>query len=165
MSINSVVCCTIAMLAATVAGGARAGDMDRNGVAGGGGTLALAPETAAWAEPLKETEMADLRGGFNGLAFSISLSGLVDGGGSAVALGGSGTFGDTSFQFAPDFGPSGGQVTLQTFVGDSLNGFSGIFQAANVIGDGVVIDQTLTMNLNVFLNSSSAPSSLTLFGG
>lgn len=166
MSKNGVACCVIALLVGAAAGGAQAGDMSpRSGSAGSGGTVGMAPVEAAWAEPLPETEMADLRGGFNGVAFSFNLSGLVTDTGSAIELGGAGTFGNTNFEFSPDWGENGGSVQLQTFVGESLNGFHGIFQSANVIGDGVVIDQTLVMNVNVFLNSATSPTSFSLFGG
>lgn len=161
---NGIACCMIALAAGLLATGARAADLERGLVAEPRGTLALAP-SEPWAELLDDAEMADMRGGFNGLAFSVSLSGLVTSSGNAFELSGAGTIGDTSFEFSPDFGDAGGQVTIQSFVGDSLNGFRGIFQAANVIGEGIVVDQTLIMNVNVFLNSSTAPTSLSLFGG
>lgn len=164
MSTNGIACCMIAVAVGALAVDARAADFERGSASETQGTLALAP-SEAWAERLEEAEMADMRGGFNGLAFSVSLSGLVTSTGNAFELSGAGTMGDTSFEFSPDFGDAGGQVAIHTFVGDSLNGFRGIFQAANVIGEGIVVDQTLIMNVNVFLNNSTAPTSLSLFGG
>lgn len=156
--------CAVLALGVALSPHAAQAEMIANGPGGElPGTLGMGP-SLAWATPLEDADMADLRGGFNGVAFNFLLSGMVTDTGSAFELGGSGAIGDTRFEFAPDFGTTGGQVTIQTVVGDSLNGFRGIFQAANVIGDGVVIDQTLIMNVNVFIENTTAPTSFSFFG-
>lgn len=116
-----------------------------------GGTLALA--NLDWAEPLEDSEMAEMRGGFAGYSFSLYWAGNVDALGPNV-----GNFAVSSNNVSP-LAP--GQ-TLNSLVGDSaagqvffeslagnFNNFNGAAQALTVVGNNIIAQQQMLLNLNI----------------
>ena len=137
-SINAVAAASLALLWVTAA----AEDFERRG------TLALAP-LGTWAVPLKDSEMAELRGGFRGFAFNVAVSGSVE-----------------NLRTGPDTGPTGmggslqnlelvdNRVDLQMAVGE-FGGFNGVFQLSNVEGSYNVVNNN--MQVQVFLVNGGSP--------
>jgi hypothetical protein len=109
----------------------------------GEGTLAFAPD-AAWATPISDDEMAELRGGFNGLAFNIAFSGFIDGMGDVngnFAFGPEGIFPAE----APEF-PDCGEACVSTQIGN-FQGFNGVAQIVVAPGDFNFIQNNLFIQI------------------
>ena len=125
--------------------------------AAGQGTLGLAPDLA-WAHPMRDGEMADLRGGIGGLAFSVFFSGGFDHLGNAQGQLNVGTNGLEVP--APEFNVSDGQVNIRTEIGN-FQGASGIFQIAQVPGNYNIVNNNLFIQIAVFDGANLAD----VFGG
>jgi hypothetical protein len=84
-------------------------------------------QMAAWATPLSDSQMSEMRGGFAGFGFNVILSGTLEN------LSNTGTTGDTVTTGAPDptVTVGDGTVNIQTAIG-SFNGAQGVFQIANL---------------------------------
>ena len=120
------------------------------------GTLRLGPSDA-WAERLSEAEMAELRGGFNGLTFGVVFTG-----GLAPNLEPIGDLKVTD----PPAGTSvtqnsNGSVNVQAVVG-SLGGASGVFQITQVPGSFNVVNNNLIVQINVVQSVGTVPDLNTL---
>lgn len=144
----------IALLsAATVP--ASAGELEAN-------SLATLTQMAAWAKPLNDQEMGELRGGFGGLAFNVVFGGTIE----HLADPGTGANGVTG---APDptVTQSNGMVNIQTAVGN-FNGASGVFQIANLDHSNFnVINQNLFVQVAIIdvANTASIPTIQNLLNG
>lgn len=123
----------------------------------GGGTLDLAPD-GAWAQAMADHEMADLRGGFGGLAFSVFFSGGFDKLGNAQGQLDVGSNGLSTPP--PEFDLADNQVNIRTKIGN-FQGASGIFQIAQVPGDYNIVNNNLFVQIAVFNHGSLAD----MFGG
>ncbi len=102
------------------------------------GNLSAMP-MVAWAQPLSDREMGELRGGFDGIAFSIFFTGTVDSLGNSSISGGTTTGGSVP---PPSVTTSNGNVTISTVVGN-FQGANGIFQIAQVPGSFNVVNNNL----------------------
>ncbi|MFZ1060771.1 MAG: hypothetical protein WAP47_16430 [Candidatus Rokuibacteriota bacterium] len=133
----------------------------------GAGTLELMRTTelaGEWGDPLADNELAGVRGGFNGMAFSVFFTGTIDSQGvqgvlstdtSGVLLGSS-----------PSISLGNGQVNIQTSIG-SFNGFQGILQVTQLAGAQFnVVNNNLFVQIAIInvLNGASVPSLATLLG-
>lgn len=145
----------IALLsAATVP--ASAGELEAN-------SLATLTQMAAWAKPLNDQEMGELRGGFGGLAFNVVFGGTIE----HLADPTPGANGVTG---APDptVTQSNGMVNIQTAAGTSFNGASGVFQIANLDHSNYnVINQNLFVQVAIIdvANAASIPTIQNLLNG
>ena len=120
------------------------------------GTLAFAPD-AAWATPVSDDEMADLRGGFNGLAFNIAFSGFID---SLGNVNGNFAYGpDGIFPAEPPEFPNG-DAYISTQIGN-FQGFNGVAQIVVAPGDFNFIQNNLFIQI-VMVNGTPEPGSLGL---
>jgi hypothetical protein len=144
----------IALLsAATVP--ASAGELEAN-------SLATLTQMAAWAKPLNDQEMGELRGGFGGVAFNVVFGGTIE----HLADPGTGANGVTG---APDptVTQSNGMVNIQTAVGN-FNGASGVFQIANLDHSNFnVVNQNLFVQVAIIdvANAASIPTIQNLLNG
>jgi len=144
----------IALLsAATVP--ASAGELEAN-------SLATLTQMAAWAKPLNDQEMGELRGGFGGVAFNVVFGGTIE----HLADPGTGANGVNG---APDptVTQSNGMVNIQTAVGN-FNGASGVFQIANLDHSNFnVINQNLFVQVAIIdvANAASIPTIQNLLNG
>jgi len=108
------------------------------------GNLSAMP-SLAWAQPLSDTEMGKLRGGFDGIAFSAFFTGTVD------SLGNSNfNTGITTGNTQPPSVTTGadGNVTISTVVGN-FQGANGIFQIAQVPGNFNVVNNNLFIQVAI----------------
>src|SRR5215813_9166474 len=91
-----------------------------------GAVKAAAPgvlaDVAAWAKPLSDTEMGEMRGGFAGFAFNVIMTGTIDNLDNSTGI---------TNAPPPNVTTSNGMVNVQTAIG-SFNGASGVFQIANL---------------------------------
>lgn len=107
----------------------------------------------AWAQPLTDSEMGELRGGFDGIAFSAFFTGTVDSLGNASGSLSSGiTTGNTP---PPSVTTSNGGVTISTVVGN-FQGANGIFQIAQVPGSFNVVNNNLFIQVALINVTNSA---------
>lgn len=121
---------------------------------------AVLTEMVAWAEPLSDTEMSELRGGFAGFAFNVIMSGTIE---NLTNTGGTGVSGAPD----PTFTVTDGTVNIQTAIG-SFNGASGVFQIANLENSNFnVINQNLFVQIAIIdvANSASIPTIQSLLDG
>jgi len=114
-------------------------------------------DMAAWAKPLSDKEMGELRGGFAGFAFNVIMTGSID------------TLTDTGVSSAlpPNVTVSDGMVNVQTAVG-SFNGASGVFQIANLANSSFnVVNQNMFVQIAIIdvANSASIPTIQSLLDG
>ncbi len=116
-----------------------------------GGTLAFA--NLDWAEPLEDSEMAEMRGGFGGYSFSLYWAGNVDQLGPSVgnfAVGNKAVSplapGQTLSSLVGD--SAAGQVFFESLAG-SFSNFNGAAQAMTVIGNNIIAQQQMLLNLNI----------------
>lgn len=115
---------------------------------------------------LTEPELADLRGGFNGLAFNVAFSGFVDKVGNAsgsLAIGQNGAIVPAA---PPEVNMDGGQVRISTHIGN-FQGANGIFQIAQVPGNFNVVNNNLYVQIamvNLIEPGTQLPSFTNLFG-
>jgi hypothetical protein len=125
-------------------------------------SLATLTQMAAWATPLNDAEMGELRGGFAGVAFNVVLSGTIE------HLADPGT-GANGVEGAPDptITQSDGMVNIQTAIGN-FNGAQGVFQLANLDHSNFnVINQNMFVQIAIIdvANASSIPTIQTLLNG
>jgi hypothetical protein len=125
-------------------------------------SVAALTQMAAWATPLNDQEMGELRGGFAGLAFNVVMSGTIE----RLADPNPGT---TGVAGAPDptITQSDGMVNIQTAIG-SFNGAQGVFQLANLDHSNFnVINQNLFVQVAIIdvANSASVPTIQNLLNG
>jgi len=116
-----------------------------------GGTLAMA--NLDWAEPLEDSEMAEMRGGFAGYSFSLYWAGNVDSLGPSVgnfAVGNKGVAPLAPGQSLNSLIGDGaaGQVFFENMAGN-FNNFNGAAQAMTVIGNNIIAQQQMLLNLNI----------------
>lgn len=118
------------------------------------GTLDLIPDEA-WARPLSNAEMADLRGGFRGIAFSafVTVENLTTDLSGTLSTGAP----------PPSVTATNDQVQIQTVVGNFV-GTSGIFQIAQVPGDFNIVNNNLFVQIFVGELNVPAPSIFGLAG-
>jgi hypothetical protein len=117
-------------------------------------------EMAAWAKPLSDGEMGELRGGYAGFAFNVIMTGTIE------QLTDTGTGGVTS-ALPPGVTVSDGMVNVQTAIG-SFNGASGVFQLANLENSSFnVINQNLFVQIAIIdvASSASIPTIQSLLDG
>jgi len=122
---------------------------------------AVLTEMVAWAEPLSDNEMGELRGGFAGFAFNVIMSGTIEN----LTNPGSGT-GVTGAP-PPGVTMGDGVVNVQTAIG-SFNGASGVFQIANLENSNFnVINQNLFVQIAIIdvANTASIPTIQSLLDG
>jgi len=119
---------------------------------------AILADMVAWAEPLSDKEMGELRGGFAGFAFNVIMTGtiaqLTDTGGVTGAL-------------PPNVTVSDGMVNVQTAIG-SFNGASGVFQIANLENSSFnVINQNMFVQIAIIdvADTASIPTIQSLLDG
>lgn len=127
------------------------------------GNLSLMP-TAAWAQPISDGEMSKLRGGFDGIAFSVFFNGTIDSLGNATGqLFSSGT--PNTNAPPPNVTTSDGTVHISSLVGN-FQGANGIFQIAQVPGNFNVVNNQLFVQVAIFnvLNPTLIPNLATLLG-
>jgi hypothetical protein len=87
----------------------------------------LLTQMAAWATPLNDTQMGELRGGFAGFAFNVIMSGTLE---NMANTGSTNTTTPTTAS-DPTVTLGDGTVNIQTAIG-SFNGAQGVFQIANL---------------------------------
>jgi hypothetical protein len=87
----------------------------------------LLTQMAAWATPLNDSQMGELRGGFAGFAFNVILSGTLE---NLANTGSTNTTTPTGAS-DPTVTVGDGTVNIQTAIG-SFNGAQGVFQIANL---------------------------------
>jgi hypothetical protein len=122
-------------------------------------SLVTLTQMAAWAKPLDDTEMGELRGGFAGFAFNVVMSGTIEN----LANPGGGT---TATAGVPDptVTQSNGMVNIQTAIGN-FNGAQGVFQLANLDHSSFnVINQNMFVQIAIIdvANTASIPTIQTL---
>lgn len=122
-----------------------------------GGTLAYAP-ALAWAKPLPEAALSNMRGGYRGIAFSASFNAFVEPGTGMTATP------DAVFKGAKGGVPSTistprGQVYLGASIGELGGGSTGIFQVSQAVGDNISINNNLLVQIDVFniVDNGQAP--------
>lgn len=116
------------------------------------GNLGLAA-SLDWAEPLADEEMGELRGGIGGVSFSLYYAGFIENLGSSV---GNIAINSPDIDIMPagsDLSDlvgdtAGGQIFFENLAG-SFQGFNGVAQSLNVIGNNNQVQQTMLINLNV----------------
>jgi hypothetical protein len=111
------------------------------------GTLDLAPD-AAWATPLSDNEMGELRGGFNGMSFNIAFTGFITDLGPV----------EGNFQLEgaepPTFDLAATDALISTQIG-SFSGFNGIAQIQIVPGNFNFVQQNLFIQV-VLIDGTTA---------
>jgi hypothetical protein len=135
----------------------------------GQGTLYTA-DLAAFGPPLAEEALAQIRGGFQGMAFSVFFSTFVANTTSDLA-----GFLAVNTSTPPAPGGVGGtdttvtnggvQVRVAAIVGTAFQGASGIFQITQVPGNNNIVIPTLNIQI-VLINvpsTAAIPSFTTLF--
>lgn len=124
------------------------------------GNLAMMPN-AAWATPLSDSEMGELRGGFDGLAFSVFFTGSIDSLGNTTSSTGTTTTGAPP----PNVTVSDGTVRISSLVGN-FQGANGIFQIAQVPGSFNVVNNNLFVQVALIsvTNPTLIPNLATLLG-
>lgn len=138
--------------------------------AAGQGTLYTA-DVAAFGPPLPDETLAQIRGGFQGMAFSVffstfvanttgDLAGFLAVNTSTPSLStGVNTSNETTLT------NGGTQVRLAAIAGTAFQGASGIFQITQVPGNNNIVIPTLNIQI-VFINvpsTAAIPSFTTLF--
>ena len=119
----------------------------------------LLTEMTAWAEPLSDKEMGELRGGYAGFAFNLIVNGTI----AELANPGA----NVTSSLPPNVTVSEGMINIDTAVG-SFNGASGIFQIANLENSSFnVINQNLFLQVAIIdvANAASIPTIQSLFDG
>jgi hypothetical protein len=109
----------------------------------GAGNLDLLPDEE-WAQRLDEQDMSELRGGFGGVAFSVSFRGFFDNFGNTS--GELETFTEGTILENPAIVATEEQVQFQASVG-SLNGANGIFNFIQVPGSMNVVNSSITIQV------------------
>ena len=117
-----------------------------------GGTLAMIADLEG-AELLEDSEMAELRGGFGGFAFSLYFAGKVDNLGTTVgniAINSDGVGPLPAGTSLNDLvgNETGGQVFFENLAG-SFSNFNGMAQSLNVIGNNINVQQQMLLQLNI----------------
>lgn len=117
-----------------------------------GGNLDLAPDLA-WAQPLKDSEMAEVRGGMGGMSFSVFFTGsvtdLVVDPGDPVST--------------SDVTVSTGTVNISDFIASSQN-INGVFQFTTVNGSMNVVNNHMTIQVALFPSGTPVVPTTTIFG-
>jgi hypothetical protein len=115
----------------------------------------LLTQMAAWATPLNDSQMGELRGGYAGFAFNVIMSGTLEN------LANTGST-NTTTTGAPD--PTvtlgDGTVNIQTAIG-SFNGAQGVFQIANLDHSSFnIINQNMFVQVALIdvANSADVPA-------
>lgn len=124
------------------------------------GTLAFAPD-AAWAKPLKDNDMAELRGGLGGTSFTAFFAifdELQNAQISSLTVNPS----NVNVLSPPQLGGTG-LIELSSAIGSFPTNSTGIFQQANIVGDFNVVNQNVLIHLNV-INIANAASLSSLLG-
>ncbi len=117
-----------------------------------GGTLAMVADLD-WGEPLKDEEMAEMRGGFGGFSFSLYFAGQVDSLGTTVGNIAINSNGVSALPAGTDLNdlvgdPAGGTVFFENLAG-SFENFSGMAQSLSVIGNNIAVQQQMLLQLNI----------------
>jgi hypothetical protein len=117
----------------------------------------LLAQMVAWATPLNDNQMSEMRGGFAGFGFNVIMSGTLE---NLANTGSTGTTGTTG---APDptiTTNTDGTVNIQTAIG-SFNGATGVFQIANLDHSSFnVVNQNLFVQVALIdvANSADVPA-------
>jgi hypothetical protein len=129
----------------------------------GDGNLEKAPADA-WATPLADAEMEDMRGGFSGLAFNVFFTGFFDNLGNTAGNLTVNDGGATTPAPPPNFSVQDGQARISTVIGN-FGGANGIFQIAQVPGSFNVVHNNLFVQIAVVnvLAGATAPGLSNLF--
>lgn len=132
----------------------------------GAGNLGLLPD-AAWATPLDEEDLGEMRGGYMGIAFSIWMQGSIEDLTGTMGDGGV-TVVEPTTAVPPDltFTSLDGDVQLGTVISDNFQGASGIFQIVSVPGSNVSVTNILNIQVTVVnvVDTVSITSMQDLFG-
>ena len=134
-------------------------------VANADGTVSLLTQAHEWGMPLTDAELADLRGGFNSLAFNVAFSGYIDKLGNASGNLTVGQNGAIVPGVPPAVNVSDGQVRISTTIGN-FEGASGIFQIAQVPGNFNVVNNNLYVQIatiNLIEPGTQLPNFASLF--
>ncbi len=133
-------------------------------VAAANGTFGLF-HAQQWGPPLSEAELGSMRGGYNGLAFSVFFTGFFDNLGNTAGNLVVNDGGATTPVPEPTFTAESGQVRMSAAVGD-FGGARGIFQIAQVPGSYNVVYNNLFVQIAVInvMNGATAPSLSSLLG-
>jgi len=121
---------------------------------------ALLIDMVAWAQPLSDNEMGELRGGYLGFAFNVIMSGTIAGLTDTTGTG-------TTAALPPNVTVSDGLVNIETAIG-SFNGASGVFQIANLENSNFnVINQNLFVQIAIIdvANTAAIPTIQSLLDG
>jgi hypothetical protein len=116
------------------------------------GTMDLAPDVA-WAEPMKDSEMADMRGGMGGMSFSVFFTGAV------TDL----TVDPGSPPNTSDVTVSTGQVQVSNFIASTGN-INGVFQFTSVNGNMNVVNNHMTIQIALFPPGATPVPTTSIFG-
>lgn len=113
------------------------------------GNLDLLPD-AAWATPLEEEALGEMRGGYMGIAFSIWMQGSIEDLTGTAGDGGV-TVVEQTTEVPPDltFTSLDGDVQIGTVISDNFEGASGIFQIVSVPGSNVSVTNILNIQITV----------------
>jgi len=114
----------------------------------------LLTQMAAWATPLNDSQMGEMRGGFAGFAFNVIMSGTLEN------LANTGSTNTTTGAPDPTVTVGDGTVNIQTAIG-SFNGAQGVFQIANLDHSSFnIINQNMFVQVALIdvANSADVPA-------
>jgi hypothetical protein len=114
----------------------------------------LLTQMAAWATPLNDSQMGELRGGYAGFAFNVIMSGTLEN------LANTGSTNTTTGAPDPTVTLGDGTVNIQTAIG-SFNGAQGVFQIANLDHSSFnIINQNMFVQVALIdvANSADVPA-------
>lgn len=113
-------------------------------------------QMVAWATPLSDNQMGELRGGYAGFGFNVIMSGTLEN----LSNTGSAGSGVTTGAPDPTVTVGDGTVNIQTAIG-SFNGATGVFQIANLDHSSFnVVNQNLFVQVAIIdvANSADVPA-------
>ena len=121
------------LLGQPIAASADMRELDRSAVFG---------SEALWARPLQDRELAEMRGGFGGLLFSVFFNGSIENTATGSGL--------VETAIPDGMAVSVGENTAQIVGGlGNFGNASGVFQFTSVEGSMNVINNTMTINVAV----------------
>lgn len=112
------------------------------------GNLGLLPD-AAWATPLEDEDLGEMRGGYMGIAFSIWMQGSIEDLTTDPATDVTVVEPVTEVPADLTFTSLEGDIQLGTVISDNFQGASGIFQLVSVPGSNVAVNNILNIQVTV----------------
>lgn len=125
------------------------------------GVMGLMP-THDWATLISDRELAQMRGGFNGMAFNVFFSGFLEHSqgqqtaGNFTVIPRNGNAVPSNPVPTPSFGIQNGQVSVSSSIGN-FGGANGIFQIAQVPGNNNIVNNNLFVKIDVFNGTGNPP--------